>query len=154
MPSKNYKLVVKDMGMNEIIKKTKQLNGVKIKVGLFGSGDPRSNVAARGAVHEYGSTKRNIPIRPFTAQAFDMNLKILTKFINKLLTKLYFKNLPTTAFLKKIAVLHEGQIKKSIVSRLFWPLKPATIKRKKSSVQLVDTGIMLNSVKNKIGKGT
>lgn len=153
MPSPNYKLIDKDKDQKEMMRKIKALNGVKIKIGLWGSGSPKQNVAYRMAIHEYGSSKRNIPSRPWAAQAFELNKNKLFSFIDINYKKMLRKKITLDKFLKKIAVLHEGQMKKSIISRLFWTLKKSTITRKKSSTQLVDTAVSLNSIKSKIGKG-
>jgi len=174
MPTTNYRLIIKDRGWNEIKKEHKRLDGVKIEVGLFGSGNsPENNIAARGAVHEYGARIKitekmraflhaigihvkastmfiNIPSRPFMRNAFDSNIRVLKKFIEVQYKKLLNDEIELDKFFKRIGVFHEGQIKGSIKTGSYTRLHPATIAKKGSSKPLIDTGVMLNGVKYKI----
>lgn len=149
MGNENYRLVDIDKGWREIKSNIKNLKKVNLKIGLFGDGSPEENVAYRGAVHEYGSKKANIPSRPFMSQAFDDNIGRNKSVIKKLLKAYIPPKIGLRSFIRKITSLHEGQIKKSIVSGTFIPLKKGTVKKKGSSKPLIDTAVMLNSIRSK-----
>lgn len=149
MPITN-KVIEKDLGWKNIKKQIKILKHTNVKVGLFGNGNPSQNVAARGAVHEFGSPKQNIPSRPFERQAFDNNINNLKKSIKKEYNQVLAGKLSSNQMMKKIGVLHEDQIKKTINDGNFVPLSPKTIARKKSSKPLIDTAVMINSIQSKV----
>ena len=144
------KIIVKDLGWDEIVREHKKLTNTNIKIGLFGEGNVTQNVAARGYVHEFG--RGNNPQRPFMRQAFEDNKDKLTKKIQKWYTLVVNDKMGIKKFLNRIGVLHTGQIQRKIRAGNFIPLKPKTIKKKKSTRPLIDTAVMLNSVKHKIEK--
>jgi hypothetical protein len=170
------KIVVKDKGWNLIEENLKKIGDVEIKVGLFGSGDPENNVAARGAVHEFGvdikvtskmrgfflyafgvalkpSTRKiHIPARPFMAQSFEDGLNGLENLIKFEYIKMIEGKISIKQFFDSIGVKHTGQIKAKIIDGEYEALSGLTIQNKKSARPLVDTGIMRTSVKHKVEK--
>lgn len=168
-----------DMGWKDIVKETKKLNNKSVEIGLFGSGGaPDSNVAARGAVNEFGahikvtekmrgflaaaygvflkeSTKFiDIPARPFTRTGFDNNKNKLQRAIKKWFNDLVSGSMSAAKLLNNVGVIHTDQLKKTLRRRKLWkPNSELTIKIKKKSAPLINTGEMMNSIKYKIGKG-
>jgi len=167
------RVIEKDLGWNEIVKEHKKIKGIKIKVGLFGSGDASQNVAARGAVHEWGieipvtdkmraflrtidihlkasTTKITIPQRAFMRGAFDGNMRNLERFIQTQYTLFVMDKISMKIFLNRIGVEHTAQIKDSITKGSWTPNHPKTVQNKGSSKPLINKGVMVNSVKHKI----
>lgn len=152
MPS-TYQMKIKRDEITPTNEEILKLKNINIKIGLFGSGKIEENVAERGAKNELG-TKEGTPSRPFMRMAFDNNLEININSIQKL-----YKNFvkgkgktETKQLISKIGVLFEGQIKKTIKTGNFEPLSIVTIEKKGSTRPLIDTGVMLNSVKYQIIK--
>jgi len=145
------KIITEDLGWERMKRDLSKLN-VNIESGLFGSGSPKDNVAARGAVHQNGSKKRNIPRRPFMSMAADSGKNKLLKFIEKQYMLLMAGKINDKTFSDRVGVFHADQIKAMIRGGSFDALKPKTIKRKKSSKPLIDKAIMKNSVTHKVRK--
>lgn len=140
----------RDLGYKQIVKEVKKLGRSSTNVGLFGSGGSASvNLAERAAVHEYGTRNGNIPSRPFMRSAFDKNRKSLIKKINSLYGKVIKKECSAKKLLKITGEWFTGKVKQEITIGNFKRLKSQTIKRKKSSKPLIDTGNLRSSVTHK-----
>lgn len=141
------KIIDKDLGWKKIIKEMRKFNRSYTAVGWFGSGDsPKDNLAARMAVHEYGSPKKNIPSRPVNAQTFEKNKNKIPKIIDKLVSKIIEKKWSAKRALTFLGAWYTGQIKDMFIKGNFQGLGFKIIKRKGSSKPLIDTGQMRNSV--------
>jgi len=140
-----------DRGWNKILENHKNIKKLDIKVGLFGeNADYKNNMAMLGAVHQFGSTKMNIPKRPFISEAFDAKEQENKNFIVNEYRKVIDGKQNLKKMIDRIGVKHEGQIKKGITEFNFAPNKPKTVQRKGSSTPLIDSGQMRNSVKYKV----
>lgn len=104
------------------------------------------DVASIGFVHEFGNDDINIPERSFVRGAFDDNLAENIAFARKL---------GLAIILRKITLGRAGAIlglrlKSQVLARLDAgippPLQPATIARKGSSKQLIDTEQLKRSI--------
>jgi hypothetical protein len=174
MPPTN-RLIVKDDKWDEIVKEHKRLGNTVIKIGYWGSGGPRQNLAYRAAIHTYGIPKgirittkmrkflhaigihvKNttkyifLPQRPFMQNAMDNNINIIIDFIQKNYIQFLKNKINLDTFLKRIGLKHEGQIKNSIRQGVYEKLHPVTIARKGSSKPLIDKGGLLNGAKYKV----
>ncbi len=139
-----------DLGYKKIVREYKKLDGSYTKVGLFGnSGGPENNLAARGAVHEYGTKSGKIPSRPFNRDAFDNNFKDLLRLIQKEMNSLLQEMSNATKMLKRLGEWFTGEVKESITIGRFVPLKEKTKKAKGSSRPLIDTGQMRGAITHK-----
>jgi hypothetical protein len=143
----------RDLGWGRILDDLKDLKRAKTKVGYYGdgSGDPETNIAARAAIHVFGSRDGTIPRRDFMGYAFDTGKKQIEKQVRILVGRLYqtkgrasVRNLVAT-----LGEFHVGQIKEAIARGPWEPLAPSTIRQKGSSQPLIDTGEMRNSVTHK-----
>jgi len=120
------------------------------KVGLFGNGgDASTNIAERGAVHEFGTKSGKIPSRPFNRQAFSKNLKKTEKVVAIWYNKVIDGKSSTKKALQNIGEWFEGKLKEEITSGGFVALKSATSARKGSSKPLIDTGDMRRRITHK-----
>ena len=171
----NIKIIDKDLGWKNIKKQIRSLNGLKIKIGLWGQGDPDRNLAYRGAVHQYGARIRItpkmrsflhiigihvkagtshiiIPKRPFMSNAFDNGVNKLFRFIVNEFKKVMQKKQTMKIAIQRIGNFHESQIKREITTGDFEKNHPITIKRKGSSRPLIDKSTMRNGVEFKVEK--
>jgi hypothetical protein len=102
-----------------------------------------TQVALVAAVNEFGAPSRNIPPRPFFRNMIaDKKGEWAPGFKDELARN-------GNAVDKALGAVGEviaGQLRESITTFEGVPLKPATITRKGSTKQLVDTGVMLASV--------
>lgn len=147
----------KDLGLNRIIRTlNKDLDGVMVKVGVQakdkavrrGKGGSIRNtdqpLAVIAAIHEFGLG--DMPQRSFLRSAYDENLPVIDKMIQRVANGAVF-GLGTNAALNQLGNVVQGMVQRKIVDGPFVPNSPATIKRKKSSKPLIDTGHLRQSIR-------
>lgn len=147
----------KDLGLNRIIRTlNKDLDGVVVKVGVQakdkavrrGKGGSIRNtdqpLAVIAAIHEFGLS--DMPQRSFLRSAYDENLPMIDKMIQRVANGAVF-GLGTNAALNQLGNVVQGMVQRKIVDGPFVPNSPATIKRKKSSKPLIDTGHLRQSIR-------
>lgn len=140
-----------DRGWNNIKTQIKRLQGTEITVGVQGQEarlkDPDSGatLADIAAYNHFGT--KHIPPRPFLQLALDNNQKQINDFIDKNLNYLMTrKGAQAPAALNRIGAFLVGQIQREINSNIQPANAPSTIKAKKSSRTLVDTGRLRSSI--------
>lgn len=147
----------KDLGLNRIIRTlNKDLDGVVVKVGVQakdkavrrGKGGSIRNtdqpLAVIAAIHEFGLD--DMPQRSFLRSAYDENLPMIDKMIQRVANGAVF-GLGTNAALNQLGNVVQGMVQRKIVDGPFVPNSSATIKRKKSSKPLIDTGHLRQSIR-------
>lgn len=147
----------KDLGLTRIIRTlNKDLDGVVVKVGVQakdkavrrGKGGSIRNtdqpLAVIAAIHEFGLG--DMPQRSFLRSAYDENLPVIDKMIQRVANGAVF-GLGTNAALNQLGNVVQGMVQRKIVDGPFVPNSPATIKRKKSSKPLIDTGHLRQSIR-------
>lgn len=152
-----------DLGLNRIIVTLKEeLSDVVIKVGVQakdktvkrGKGGSIRNtdqpLAAIAAIHEFGLG--GMPQRSFLRSAFDENKPMINKMGDHIVNSA-IKGISTETALNQLGNVVQGMVQKKIVDGPFIPNSPATIKRKKSSRPLIDTGHLRQSIRYVIEKG-
>lgn len=152
-----------DLGLNRIIVTLKEeLSDVVIKVGVQakdktvkrGKGGNIRNtdqpLAAIAAIHEFGLG--GMPQRSFLRSAFDENKPMINKMGDRIVNSA-IKGISTETALNQLGNVVQGMVQKKIVDGPFVPNSPATIKRKKSSRPLIDTGHLRQSIRYVIEKG-
>ena len=146
-----------DLGLNRIIVTLKEeLSDVVIKVGVQakdktvkrGKGGSIRNtdqpLAAIAAIHEFGLG--GMPQRSFLRSAFDENKPMINKMGDSVVNSA-IKGISTETALNQLGNVVQGMVQKKIVDGPFVPNSPATIKRKKSSKPLIDTGHLRQSIR-------
>lgn len=143
---------MKDTGFKDYENLLKNLQKVEIKVGILADSKNKEgeSIADYAIANEYGTDK--IPARPFLSSTTDEE----SEKWQKLIDDGYDKMLGTQKFdmhqhLSKVGEVMTNDIKLKIANNVPPPNAPSTIKRKKSSRTLIDTGAMLQSVNYKIG---
>lgn len=146
--------------LDRFLSQVHALNGYTLKVGFI-EGDTHNKardskgkiistepipVAAIAAVHEFGSEKMKIPERSFIRSWVDANRASIANMFQRITTRIMDDKLTPDMGLKQLGVYVKGGIQRQMRGT-FVALKPRTIKRKGSSVPLIDTGQMRASVR-------
>lgn len=125
------------------------LNNKSILIGVTQKSDKRSdgmNNATLAMIHEFGSPKHNIAERSFLRVPLTQNQAKITTLAKEQVYNALSNETSVIRPLEEIGVFSSNLCKMAITDGLTLALKPATIKRKKSSKPLIDTGNLLNSI--------
>lgn len=131
----------------ELIEKLKASSQKAVYVGFPAEfnekveGSDNFNLASLAAVLEFGNER--IPSRPFLRQTLTENQE---KYI-ALFVKLFESGVSIDQIYEQIALIAQGDVQQNIVNGKWTANAPSTIKRKKSSKPLIDTGKLRQSVK-------
>ena len=103
--------------------------------------------ATLAAIHDLGAPGAGIPERRFLRQSVENRRKPYTKQLAADLRRAYAGEMTVENANERLALAAEAGVKMEIShpSPAFVPLKPATIKRKGSSVPLIDEGQLRSS---------
>lgn len=126
--------------------KNKKIGGGKNK-----REDGMSNILL-GAIHEFGSYSKNIPMRSFLRVPLKNHRQDILKKIAKPALEIFVNGNPKDAY-KLLALESEAVVQKAFENSGdgAWPgLKPATIKAKGSSRPLIDTGQLRRSITSEV----
>ena len=104
-------------------------------------GSDNFNLASLAAVLEFGNER--IPSRPFLRQTLAENQETYTA----LFVKLFEGGVSIDQIYEQIALIAQGDVQQNIANGKWTANAPSTIKRKKSSKPLIDTGKLRQSVK-------
>lgn len=104
-------------------------------------GSDNFNLASLAAVLEFGNER--IPSRPFLRQTLAENQEKYTA----LFVKLFESGVSIDKIYEQIALIAQGDVQQNIANGKWTANAPSTIKRKKSSKPLIDTGKLRQSVK-------
>lgn len=156
-------LIVKDMGWGRVVEELQSMDNTYVKVGFpeegklksgrkKGSGhkpyEDISELAKIAAKNEYGSG--NIPERSFMRTSMKEMLPDLTELKKRLYIRIVKGVLTTRKALDIIGLYAVKRTKRKIVQLRNPPNAPYTIRKKKSSNPLIDTGQLLNSVQHEV----
>ncbi len=128
-----------------------QLADTVVKVGVF-AGTGEGELATVAAVHEFGND--HSPERSFLRRTFHEQKDRFAKAIAGASKRVVDGRVAPHAALGALGVLAATAVKNTIARgpHIPPPLKPETVRRKKSRRPLVDTGQLLNSITWKIGR--
>jgi len=128
----------------------KRISGMQARVEVGVPAGPREKGGASSAlvasVHEFGAPSRGIPQRSFLRAGIEKSLPQLIALNGANLAAIGRGQMDIQTALGRLGQAAAGAVKREIIEGTFTPLKPATIRRKKSSRPLVDTGQMRQSV--------
>ena len=131
----------------ELIEKLKASSQKAVYVGFPAEfnekvdGSDNFNLASLAAVLEFGNER--IPSRPFLRQTLAENQEKYTA----LFVKLFESGVSIDQIYEQIALIAQGDVQQNIVNGKWTANAPSTIKRKKSSKPLIDTGKLRQSVR-------
>ena len=136
----------RDLGLKAFIRQLEEAKVVEVTVGIHENViNEGQSVAFYGAANEFG-TRRGIPERSFMRSSFDENKHGISVVMGQQFAKVKRGEKTVRAALEHLGLYHKAQIQNKIRSNIQPGNDPQTIKRKKSSRTLIDTGAMLNSV--------
>jgi phage gpG-like protein len=100
------------------------------------------------AIHEFGSSDGRVPARSWLGGWYDENIQNLSKIIMKVAEEMADGKTSDQNALEKIGLWSVASIQSRIKKRIPPPLKKSTIARKGSSVPLIDTGRLWQSIRH------
>ena len=136
-----------DKGFKEAIKKLQTLKNKTLQAGILKDTGTNEGVyiADYASWNEYGT--EDIPARPFVGSTCDEQSSKWNGVIDKIIDKILVD--PSTDVERLINLLGEqvvGDIKEKIANNIPPPNTEGTIRRKKSTKTLIDTGVMRNAI--------
>jgi len=135
----------RDLGLKAFIRQLEHARRVEVVVGIMEDAtNEGKSIAAYGFANEYGT--KDIPERSFMRTSFDENVSKIQSDMNNEAGKVMAGQSTVKSALSVIGMKHVDRMKRKIGSNIQPANHPETIKRKKSSRTLIDTGAMLNSV--------
>jgi hypothetical protein len=148
-------VVDKDRGMAKILLEIAKFKTSAVAVGVF-EGERREDgqmEAMIAAVHEYGSPKRRIPQRSFlrswaTGHAEEIQMALATEY-----KQVGIGNFTADKALKRLGEFGQAGVRGRIREMKTPALKDETVRRKKSSALLIDTGQLINTIRYRVLSG-
>jgi hypothetical protein len=138
--------------IKELKKKVGKAANRKARVGVPDNEKEKdgASIAKIAFAHEFGSPKRGIPERSFLRGALNSskNQHELANLNEANLKRVLDGDMTIDTALGQMGLMAASQVQKYITNpeKPFKPLKPATIKRKKSTKPLIDTGNLRQSI--------
>ncbi len=141
-----------DHGLDRLLRQVDALNGSGVKVGIQGGVDSQDGVDMLDIAmfNEFGTA--DIPARPFVANSADKNRQDIATVMDHLARKVEDGAADADTALETLGEWYQGRQQAHIRSGEFVPNAPATIKKKGSSVPLIDKGKLVNAVRYEVLK--
>jgi len=139
-------IIDKDLGLKRFKRELEKARNAEVLIGVHaGDKNGEGQLIAEYAAHNEFGTK-HIPERSFMRTTFDEQQKKLSNTIAMQYSMVKTGSTTIYRALNLIGLKHSDDIKNKINSNIPPVNSPATIKRKKSSKTLVDTGSLRNSI--------
>lgn len=140
-------------GLEAVIKRIRSLDGVQVTVGIQGTpaltaaGDASPTELVRiAAANEYGTER--IPPRPFLRTSLKRNRRRWSNALDKAVPLAARGDAAgTIRVLRLLGVVMVGDVQATLRGGPWIPNAPATIKRKRSALPLVDKGQLVQSIR-------
>ncbi len=154
-------VLIIDRGLDRILKMLRRGDGGRTTIGIQGAEASQErdgiNNAGLAAVHEFGAPSVGVPERSFMRAPFDQGMRrrrgVAGKFapgyiglIASGLDEAMDGKKTVAQVLNGVGELVRADMIRAIDSGIAPPLKAATIARKGSSKQLIDTGVLKSSI--------
>lgn len=127
------------------------------RIGIFGDKAHRSNGDATnveiGAVHEFGSFKRGLPIRSFLRAPLSLHLdEYLSRSgaFDEDVVKEVIQSKSILSWVQKVAIIAENVVRDAFDTRGFGLWKPSDMTRKKNKQTLVETQQLRDSISSEV----
>jgi len=139
-------IIDKDLGLKRFKRELEKSRSAEVLIGVHaGDKNGEGQLIAEYAAHNEFGTK-HIPERSFMRTTFDEQQKKLSAIMARQYSMVQAGTMTVHRALEAIGEKHSDDIKNKINSNIPPVNSPATIKRKKSSKTLVDTGALRNSI--------
>lgn len=135
--------------------KITEIMGLSVVVGVTAKSNARSDEltnADLAMIHEFGSPTHNIPERSFLRKPLINNAEAVANLAKNAIGKFIAGEMSLETALGYVGEEAKGISKEAVTNGISPALKPATIKHKKSSKPLIDTGQLLNSITYEVRK--
>lgn len=137
---------IKDMGLDRALDNAVKLDGRFVKVGIqAGSGAHDGVDLVDIAIYNHFGT-RNIPARPFVADCADKNRSQIQEAQKRIAYRV-MEGMSPDSGLAQLGEWYQNILKAHIRNGGWAANAPSTIRKKKSSRPLVDTGALVNAVR-------
>ncbi|NBI43457.1 hypothetical protein GVX76_08160 [[Haemophilus] felis] len=140
----------RDLGFLKAVTNVEKLAKCQVKIGIqtdSGSYPDGTSVLDVAIWNEYGT--RHIPSRPFIRQCFALHSEQAFNLLKRSVL-LVSNGMPPFTALSQVGLWYEGKMKSVLRTFAWQPNAPQTIKRKKSSKPLIDTGQLLYSIRYEV----
>ncbi|MCK3654224.1 hypothetical protein A4G19_12455 [Pasteurellaceae bacterium Macca] len=132
-------------GLEALLQQLQQLKAQAVYVGVPDSANPTVegtslNLATLAAILELGNER--IPSRPFLRQTLADNQQKYVEFF----AEQYQSGVEIPLIYQRLALMVQGDVQENIANGDWTANAPSTIKRKKSSRPLIDTGHLRQSI--------
>jgi hypothetical protein len=150
--SADLEIVVKDLGMDRIVRELPHLSDGDVDAGIFDVGKHSSSnmdMAALGAVHEFGSPRAGIPERSWMRSTFREKSG---KWANMVVDAVWSMVKHGTSFVSSMRAVGEfaaSDMRRKITTLREPPNSPVTIANKGSSNPLIDTGELRQNINSR-----
>ena len=144
------RIIDKDRGWNRIKREIARVRRRKphVQVGIFGdeAAEDRGGITnvQVAAIHEFGLPP--MPERSFLRATFDMKAREIAQLAKNLRWRVFVGTMSNAKALGLLGAFVKGEVQKRMSRGIPPPLDPATIRRKGSSVPLIDTGQLRGSI--------
>lgn len=137
--------------LKEVMKRSKQLNHLQLVVGIPSDENSREEStsitnAELGAIHEFGAPEKNIPERSFMRSSASEEANNLGRLAKIQISECLRGETSAHDAFATVGVYLQGKIVDKITDGDFEPNTEATVKRKKSSKPLIDTGQLRGAI--------
>jgi hypothetical protein len=150
LPRFSLKQVDRGWGVLRKAARTVRDGDSTVKVGVIGetgrkgaAGDALNNVEL-ATVHEFGTA--TVPERSFIRSTYEAHRDEMVLLMARLVPALYAQKITVQQLLGLVGAKFAAEIKNTIRASIPPPLSPVTIAEKGSSLPLVDTGQLINSI--------
>ncbi len=152
------RVIVRDRGLDGILRRLNAGKGVQTSTGVQGSEAPGGDHgtidnANLAAVHEFGAPSVGIPQRSFMGATFDAKINKYVETISDGLGKVIDRGGKVADAMALAGEAHLADIIRAIDSGISPPNKPSTVDRKGSSKPLIDTGQLKQSLTTQTKSG-
>lgn len=140
-----------DLGWNKILRNMQEVGSKSVKVGIQAgdkAADGKHDLAFVAGVHEFGTER--VPQRSFLRTGIDNNKGKINRLRDSLAGRIVDGSATPRGALDIIGLAVTGMIQEQITDGDYVPLAPSTVRAKKSSKPLIDTGTMRRSVRHVI----
>ena len=157
---------VTDTGPVDLAKRLDAMKRLKVRVGVLADAPKKegtrtgkrgrqiqqaATLAQVAAAHEFGTDK--IPQRSFIRATVDLKASEIRAQQESLAAQVIAGKITPEVAMERLGIFTQGLIQARIAEGIDPPLKPATIARKGSSKQLVDSGQLRSSITYQITEG-
>lgn len=145
-------VVVRDNGAKKLLEQVASMRNAFVEVGVLGADADHGEGLTVGDVatfHEFGTD--TIPERSFIRGYVD-ETKDKQQEIARKATAAVVKGQPIATVLNIVGLTHVAGMQERIANQIDPPLAEETIKRKGSSVPLIDTGQLRSSIVHRVVK--